>query len=64
MALRGQFEPLHGAISHMSPLPTVDGAVHELIAEETKFKVSSVAPPAQSVFVTSTTPSSRYLAPL
>lgn len=39
----------------------MDGAVHEFIAEETKFKVSSVASPAQSVFIT---PPGQYLAPL
>lgn len=38
MVLRTQFEPLRGAILHKSPLPMVDGAVHELIAEETRLK--------------------------
>lgn len=64
MALRDQFEPLLGAIVHQSPLPSDDGAVRELIAEGTRFKVSNVAPPAQSVFVTPTTPPSQYSAPL
>lgn len=34
-------EPLLGAILHLTPLPTVDGAVRELIAEETSFQVAS-----------------------
>ena len=49
MALRPQFEPLRGAILHRSPLPTVDGAVHERRGNEV---LSFVASPAQSVFVT------------
>ena len=43
MALRDQFEPLCGAILHRSPLPSVDGAVHELIAEETRLKVHHIS---------------------
>ncbi|CAL5429371.1 unnamed protein product [Camellia sinensis] len=52
MALRDQFEPLRGAILHRSPLPSVDGAVRELIAEETRFKVAHGTPASQSVFAT------------
>ena len=47
MALRDQFEPLRGAILHRSPLPSVDGAVRELIAEETRFKVAHGTPAYQ-----------------
>ncbi|GFZ15814.1 hypothetical protein Acr_25g0002230 [Actinidia rufa] len=59
MALRDQFEPLRGAILHRSPLPSVDGAVHELIAEETRLKVHHISHPAQSVFATSSIPRSQ-----
>ncbi|GFS37380.1 hypothetical protein Acr_00g0051640 [Actinidia rufa] len=38
MAFRDQFEPLRGVILHRSPLPSVDGVVHELIAEKTRLK--------------------------
>lgn len=64
MALRAQFEPLRGAILHRSPLPSVDGAVHELIAEETRFKVGNLAPPSQSVFAARSTPPVQHPAPL
>ncbi|CAH9065527.1 unnamed protein product [Cuscuta epithymum] len=64
MALRSQFEPLRGAILHRSPLPSVDGAVHELIAEETRFKVANLSPSSQSVFVTRSCPPVQHLAPL
>ncbi|XP_058228219.1 uncharacterized protein LOC131336404 [Rhododendron vialii] len=60
MALRPQFEPLRGAVLHRSPLPSVDGAVHELIAEETRFKVANLAPPSQSVFAAPFAPSGQY----
>ena len=63
MALRDQFEPLYGAILHRSPLPLVDGAVHELIAEETRLKVHHISPPAQSVFATSSVPRSQTHVP-
>lgn len=38
MALRDEFEPLRGDILLRSPLPTVNEAVSELIAEETRLK--------------------------
>ncbi|GFZ00932.1 hypothetical protein Acr_14g0005670 [Actinidia rufa] len=53
MAFRDQFEPFRGAILHRSSLPSVDGAVHELIAEGTRLKVHHISPPTQSVFATS-----------
>ncbi|XP_062111046.1 uncharacterized protein LOC133822654 [Humulus lupulus] len=34
MALRDEFEGLHGTILHRSPLPSVDSVVNELLAEE------------------------------
>ncbi|GFS42821.1 phosphoenolpyruvate carboxykinase 1 [Actinidia rufa] len=49
MALRDQFESLRGAILHRSPLPSMDGVVHELIAKETRLKVNHISPPTQSV---------------
>ncbi|XP_028096338.1 uncharacterized protein LOC114296247 [Camellia sinensis] len=52
MALCDQFEPLRGTILHRSPLPSMDGAVRELIAEETRFKVAHGTPASQSVFAT------------
>ncbi|GFZ18573.1 remorin family protein [Actinidia rufa] len=63
MALRDQFEPLCGAILHRSPLPSVNGAVHELIAEETRLKVDHIFPPAQSIFITSSVPRSQTHVP-
>ena len=63
MALRDQFEPLRGAILHRSPLPSVDGAVHELISEETRLKVHHISPLAQSVFATSSVSRSQIPAP-
>jgi hypothetical protein len=53
MALRDQFEPLRGAMLHRSPRPTVDGAVRELIAEETRLRVASNASSSPTVFVAS-----------
>ncbi|XP_073132810.1 uncharacterized protein [Henckelia pumila] len=38
MALRDDFEGLRGTILHRSPLPSVDSVVHELLAEEIRFK--------------------------
>ena len=38
MALRDDFEGLRESILHRSPLPSVDSVVHELIAEEIRFK--------------------------
>ena len=43
MALRDQFKPLCGAILHRSPLSSVHGAAHELIAEETRLKVHHIS---------------------
>ena len=56
MALRDQFEPLRGAILHLSPLPSVDGIVHELIVEEIRLKVHHISPPTQSMSATSSVP--------
>ena len=53
MALRDHFERLHGAILHLSPLPSMDGTVHERIAKETRLKIHHIFPPAQLVFDTS-----------
>ena len=61
MALRDQFEPLSGAILHRSPLPSVDGVVHELIAKETRLNVHHISPPVQSVFATSSVLRSQTL---
>lgn len=61
MALRDQFEPLRGAMLHRSPRPTVDSAVRELIAEETRLRVASNASSSPTVFVAS---SAQYNAPL
>ncbi|XP_062100793.1 uncharacterized protein LOC133806717 [Humulus lupulus] len=38
MALRDEFEGLHGTILHRSPLPSVDSVVNELLAEEIRLK--------------------------
>lgn len=56
MALQDQFEPPHGTNLHRSPLPSVNGVVHELIVEETCLKVSHITPPSQCVFATSSQP--------
>ena len=63
MALRDQFEPLCATILHRSPLPLVDGVVHEFIVEETRLKVHHISPLAQSVFVTSLVPRSQTHVP-
>ncbi|GMP52850.1 hypothetical protein CsSME_00018523 [Camellia sinensis var. sinensis] len=47
MALCDQFEPLWGVILHRFPLPSVDGAIRKLIAEETQFKVAHGASASQ-----------------
>ncbi|GFY80839.1 hypothetical protein Acr_01g0006480 [Actinidia rufa] len=62
MAIRDQFEPLRSA--NRASLPSVDGAVHELIAEETRLKVHHISPPAQSVFATSSVPHIKTPAPV
>ena len=38
MALRDDFEGLHGSILHRSPLPSVDYVVHELLSKEIRLK--------------------------
>ncbi|XP_073131422.1 uncharacterized protein [Henckelia pumila] len=55
MALRNDFEGLHGKILHRSPLPYVDSVVNELLAEEIRLKSKadkgSVTPTTPSIFV-------------
>lgn len=52
MALRDEFEGLHGTILHRIPLPSVDSVVNELLAEEIRFKSKKglLPLPALSVF--------------
>ena len=38
MALRSDYEGLRGSILHLSPLPSVDSVVSELLAEEIRLK--------------------------
>lgn len=41
MALRDDFEGLHGGILHRNPLPNVDSIFNELLVEETRLKSHS-----------------------
>lgn len=49
---------------HRSPLSSIDGVVHELIVEETLFKVANLAPPSHFVFAIQLAPPIQYSTPL
>ncbi|XP_020107831.1 uncharacterized protein LOC109723762 isoform X2 [Ananas comosus] len=46
MRLRPEFEALRGQLLHRSPLPTIDAALAELIAEETRLRVLHSSSPS------------------
>ncbi|XP_077228383.1 uncharacterized protein LOC143861332 [Tasmannia lanceolata] len=57
MALQDDFETIHATILHRSPLPTVDSALSELLAEET---LKGLLPDPAAVFAVPSRPRNNY----